>query len=172
MPAVDSKIVTVARGFLTTPLARRIPPKQARDRDLSSRGSCQHRTFKQAQTAEQTQSITKLYFTQLTSLAEGRCPCKTPSPARCFWQLVPCKPPADSPCTGPSTWIRLDGFLPPPPPPLGLESPARPGFGLRPNPGGNLRACSCEYGEIYMSDFMKMLLKNSTPNTVTSPWFH
>ena len=31
---------------------------------------------------------------KLTSLTEGRCPC--PSPAPCFWELAPCKPPADS----------------------------------------------------------------------------
>ena len=61
MPAVDSKTVPVARSVLTTPLARRIPPTQARDRDLSSRGPCQHRTFKQAQR----QSITKLFGTQI-----------------------------------------------------------------------------------------------------------
>ena len=65
MPAVDSKTVTVARGVLTTPLARRIPPTQACDRDFSSRGPCQHRTFTQAQTTQQTQSITKLYGTQI-----------------------------------------------------------------------------------------------------------
>ena len=61
MPAVDSKTVPVARSVLTTPLARRKPPTQAHDRDLSSRGPCQHRTFKQAQTIQQTQSITKLF---------------------------------------------------------------------------------------------------------------
>ena len=33
--------------------------------------------------------------------------------------------------------------------PLGLESLARPGFGLCPNRDENLRACSCEYGYIY-----------------------
>ena len=81
---------------------------------------------------------------KLTRLTKGRCAYKTPFPAPCFWQLAPCKPPADSPCTGPSTWTRLDGA------PLGLESPARPGFGLCPNPGENLRACSCEYGQIYI----------------------
>ena len=126
MPAVDSKTVPVARSVLTTPLARRIPPTQTRDRDLSSRGPCQHRTFKQAQTTQQTQSITKLFGTQIDKSSKGRCPCKTPSPAPCFWQLAPCKPPADSPCTGPSTWTRLDGAPPP--------------------PGENLRACSCKYG--------------------------
>ena len=65
MPAVDSKTVTVARAVLTTPLARRIPPTRARDRDLSSRGPCQHRTFKQAQTTQQTQPIKKLYGTEI-----------------------------------------------------------------------------------------------------------
>ena len=65
MPAVDSKTVPVARGVLTTLLARRIPHTQARDRDLSSRGPCQHRTFKQAQITQQTQSITKLFGTQI-----------------------------------------------------------------------------------------------------------
>ena len=46
MPAVDSKTVPVARSVLTTPLARRKPPTQARDRDFSSRSPCQQRTFK------------------------------------------------------------------------------------------------------------------------------
>ena len=59
------KTVPVARSVLTTPLARRKPPMQARDRDLSSRGPCQHRTFKQAQTTQQTRSITKLFGTQI-----------------------------------------------------------------------------------------------------------
>ena len=63
------------------------------------------------------------------SLTERRCPCKTAFPAPCFWQMAPCKPPADSPCTGPSTWTRLDGA------PLGLGRQL-----------GLLRACSCEYG--------------------------
>ena len=65
MPADDSKTIPVPRSVLTTPLARRIPPRQARDRDLSSRGPCQHRTFKQAKTTQQTQSITKLFGTQI-----------------------------------------------------------------------------------------------------------
>ena len=38
MPAVHSKTVPVARSVLTTPLARRKPSTQARDRDFSSRG--------------------------------------------------------------------------------------------------------------------------------------
>ena len=33
-------------------------------------------------------------------------------------------------------------------PPLALKMLAKPGFGLRPNPGETLRACSCEYGQI------------------------
>ena len=44
---------------------------------------------------------------------------------------------------------------PPTHPPLGLESPARPGFGLRPNPDENLPLCSCEYGEIYNGIILK-----------------
>ena len=63
IPAVDSKIVPVARSVLTTLLAGTIPPTPACDRDISSRGPCQHRTFKQAQTTQQTQSITKLFGT-------------------------------------------------------------------------------------------------------------
>ena len=67
MPTVDSKTFPMARSVLTTPLARRVPPPpmQARERDFSSRGQCQHRTFKQAQTTQQTQSITKLFGTQM-----------------------------------------------------------------------------------------------------------
>ena len=67
MPAVDSKTVPVARNLQTTPLAGTIPlpPTQARDRDVSSRGPCQHRTFKQAQTTQQTKSITKLFGTKI-----------------------------------------------------------------------------------------------------------
>ena len=65
MPTVDSKTFPMARSVLTTPLARRVPPMQARERDFSSRGPCQQRTFKQAQTTQQTQSITKLFGTQM-----------------------------------------------------------------------------------------------------------
>ena len=61
----DSKTVPVARSVLTTPLARRKPPTQVLDRHLSSRGPCQPRTFKQAQTTQQAQSITKLFGTQI-----------------------------------------------------------------------------------------------------------
>ena len=66
MPTVDSKTVPVASSVLTTPLAGTIPPPTpARDRYVSSRGPCQHRTFKQAQTTQQTQSITKLFGTKI-----------------------------------------------------------------------------------------------------------
>ena len=67
MPAVDSKTVPVGRSVLTTPLAGTIPPPPtpARDKDVSSRGPCQHRTFKQAQATQQTQSITKLVGTKI-----------------------------------------------------------------------------------------------------------
>ena len=65
MPTVDSKTVPVASSVLTTPLVGTIPPTPARDRDVSSRGPCQHRTFKQAQTTQQTRSITKLFGTKI-----------------------------------------------------------------------------------------------------------
>ena len=69
MPTVDSKTVPVASSVLTTLLAGTMPPPPhptpARDGDVSSRGPCQHRTFKQAQTTQQTQSITKLFGTKI-----------------------------------------------------------------------------------------------------------
>ena len=39
--------------------------------------------------------------------------------------------------------------------PLGLESLARPGFGLCPNRDENLRACSCEYGQMCMHRYRR-----------------
>ena len=133
MPAVDSKTVPVARSVLTTPLARRKPPTRARDSDFSSRGACQHRTFKHAQTTQQTQSITKVFGTQVdkSNWGEGvRARNPLPPPAFDSW------PPASQ-----QQITHALGHPPEPgltEPPLGLESPARPGFGLRPNPGEKL----------------------------------
>ena len=133
MPAVDSKTVPVARSVLTTPLARRTPPTQARDRDLSSRGPCQHRTFKQAQTTQQTQSITKLFSTQIDKSNSGQgVRARNPPPPPAFDNWPPASHRQVAHALGHSPEPGLTE------PPLGLESPVRPGFGLRPNPGEKL----------------------------------
>ena len=133
MPAVDSKTVPVARSVLTTPLARRTPPTQARDRDLSSRGPCQHRTFKQAQTTQQTQSITKLFSTQIDKSNSGQgVRARNPPPPPAFDNWPPASHRQIAHALGHSPEPGLTE------PPLGLESPVRPGFGLRPNPGEKL----------------------------------
>ena len=59
MPGDYSNNVSLARRDLTTPLAGRKSPTQARDRDTSSRVSCQRKAFKRAQRTQQTQPITK-----------------------------------------------------------------------------------------------------------------
>ena len=133
VPAVDSKTVPVARSVLTTPLARRKPPTQARDRDLSSRGPCQHRTFKQAQTTQQTQSITKLFSTQIDKSNSGQgVRARNPPPPPAFDNWPPASHRQIAHALGHSPEPGLTE------PPLGLESPVRPGFGLRPNPGEKL----------------------------------
>ena len=65
----------------------------------------------------------------------------------------PSLPPAFDNCPIASHQQIAHGVSHPPEPgltksPLGLESPARPGFGLHPNPGEKLRPCSCEYGQM------------------------
>ena len=155
MPAVDSKIVTVARAVLTTPLASTIPPTPASDRDLSSRGPCQHRTFKQAQTTQQTQSIKKTiwHWNWQVWLRRGVRTRHPPlAPAFGSW------PPASHQQIAHEMGHPPEAGLTELPPPLGLESPARPGFGLRPNPGESLRACFCEYGWIYISYLQRIYL--------------
>ena len=59
-------------------------------------------------------------------------------------------------------------------PPLGLESPARFGFGLCPNPGKNLRPCSCEYGQIYMHANQNACVhtKNHMRGVFHEPWLN
>ena len=72
VPALLSETVTAARIDLTIPLARRKPPTQAPDRDISSRMPCQHKTFKHAQRTRQTQVITNYLAFKLQSLTKER----------------------------------------------------------------------------------------------------
>ena len=117
------------------------PPRNHVTGTSPARGPCQHRTFKQAQTTKQTQSITKLFSTQIdkSNWGEGvRARNHPPPPAFDSW------PPASH-----QQIAHALGHPPEPgltEPPLGLESPARSGFGLRPNPVEKLGARSCEHG--------------------------
>ena len=136
MPAVDSKTVPVARSVLITPppWLGQYPPREHVIGTSPPGGhvNTEHSSKrKQLNKHSQWQNYLAL---KLTSLTRGRCAHKTPSPALGFWQLAPCKPPAHSPWTGPSTWAGLDGAPPP-----GLESPATPVSGWRKPAGMFLR---------------------------------
>ena len=125
MPAVDSKTVSVARSVLTTPLAGKIPsPTQARDRDVSSWGPCQHRTFKQAQTTQQThvQSITKLFGTKIDKSNSGEV---------CIQDTLPCPLAFDS--WPPASHQQIAHGLGHPPEPA-LTEPPLPGFRVASEP--------------------------------------
>ena len=132
MPAVDSKTVPVVRSVLTTPLAERYPPRKHVTGTSPAGGHVNTEHSSKPKKLKKTQSMTKLFGTQGVRARH-----------------LPLPPTFDS--WPPASHQQIAHALGHPPEPgltelpLGLESPARPGFGLRLNPGENLRPCSCEY---------------------------
>ena len=143
MPAVDSKTFPVARSALTTPLARRVPPHKQVTGTSPAGGhvNTEHSSkLKQLNKHSQLQNYLALKWPSLTR--GGVCTRHPPLP-----------PAFDS--LPPASHQQIAHGLGHSPEPALTEPPWdwSHQLGLCPNPGKNLQACSCEYGQMHFLGF-------------------